>query len=150
MTFIKVKNGKPGYPYSQGRFLPMLDEVLTDVLGGSSIAAAFNKGAAVNIKEDEKNYFLEFAAPGYEKDEFKIALENQVLSVSAEKKSETKEDGNTYTRREFAFTSFQRSFNLPESVNEEGIKAEYKNGILNVSIPKKVEENKQKKEITVE
>lgn len=134
----------------QGRFLPMLDEVLTDVLGGSTLATAFNKGAAVNIREDEKNYFLEFAAPGYEKDEFKIDLEKQVLTVSGEKKSETKEDEKDYTRREFSYTSFKRSFNLPETVNEEGIKAEYKNGILNISIPKKEEENKQKKEITVE
>lgn len=149
MTFIKVKNGKAGYPM-QGRFLPMLDEVLTDVLGSGSLAAAFNKGAAVNIREDEKNYFLEFAAPGFEKDEFKINLENQVLTVSAEKKSERKEEAKEYSRREFSYSSFQRSFNLPESVNEEGIKAEYKNGILNVSIPKKEEEAKSKKEITVE
>lgn len=147
MTLIKLnKNPKAGY---QGRFLPMFDEVFNDFFGGSPANQAFNKGAAVNIKEDEKNYHLEFAAPGFEKEEFKLSLENQVLTVSAEKKNEVKEESKEYTRREFAYSAFQRSFNLPESVNVEAIKAEYKNGILNVTIPKKEEEKKEKKEITV-
>ncbi len=150
MTLIKLnKPEKAGQHH--GRFLPMFDEVFNDFFGGSPINGNFfNKSAAVNIKEDEKNYRLEFAAPGFEKEEFKINLENQVLTVSAEKKSESKEDGKDFTRREFAYSSFQRSFNLPESVNEDAIKAEYKNGILHVSIPKKEEDKKNKKEISVE
>lgn len=150
MTLIKLnKPVKAGQP--QGRFLPMFDEVFNDFFGGSPINGNFfNKSAAVNIKEDEKNYRLEFAAPGFEKEEFKINLENQVLTVSAEKKSKSKEDGTDFTRREFAYSSFQRSFNLPESVNEDAIKAEYKNGILHVNIPKREEEKKNKKEISVE
>lgn len=134
-----------------GRFLPMFDEVFNDFFGGSPVTGTFmNKGAAVNIREDKDAYHLEFAAPGFEKEEFKIDLENQVLTVSAEKKSENKEEGKQYTRREYVYSAFKRSFNLPESVNEEAIKAEYKNGILHVSIPKKEEENKQKREITIE
>ena len=134
-----------------GRFLPMFDEVFNDFFGGSPVTGSLlNKGAAVNIREDKTAYHLEFAAPGFEKEEFKIDLENQVLTVSAEKKSENKEESKQYTRREYVYAAFKRSFNLPESVNEEAIKAEYKNGILHVSIPKKEEENKQKREITIE
>ncbi len=148
MTLIKL-NKQPKAGYAQGRFLPMFDEVFNDFFGGSP-AGHITKGAAVNIKENEKNYQLEFAAPGFEKEEFKLALDNQVLTVSAEKKSEAKDEGKEYTRREFAYTAFQRSFNLPESVQHDAIKAEYKNGILFVTIPKKEEENKQKREITIE
>lgn len=134
-----------------GRFLPMFDEVFNDFFGGAHAHRGFmHKSAAVNIKESEKEYQLEFAAPGFEKDEFKLNLENQVLTVSAEKKNESREEQSGYTRREFAYSAFQRSFTLPESVQEEGIKAEYKNGILLVSIPKKEAESKQKRSISVE
>ena len=136
MTLIKVN--KHPQAYNRSRFMPLFDEVFNDFFGGSLISnGALNKSAAVNIKEDDRSYHLEFAAPGFEKDEFKIGLENQVLTVSAEKKSETEDKGKDYTRREFVYSSFQRSFNLPESVNMEEIKAEYKKGILEVTIPKK-------------
>jgi HSP20 family protein len=148
MTLLTVN--KPG-KHANGRFLPMFDEVFNDFFGGSPASGSFiNKGAAVNIREDNTAYHLEFAAPGFEKEEFKIDLDNQVLTVSAEKKSENKEESKQYTRREYVYAAFKRSFNLPESVNEEGIRAEYKNGILHVSIPKKEEESKQKREITIE
>jgi HSP20 family protein len=147
MTLITLNK----QPKTTGRFMPMFDEVVNDFFSGNHTGRSFfNKHTAVNIKEDEKGYQLEFAAPGFEKEEFKINLENQVLTVSAEKKSEVKEENNTYTRREFVYNSFQRSFTLPETVKEENIKAEYKNGILNVSIPKKEESNKPKLEISVE
>lgn len=146
MTLIKLNKHNP---VRTGRFSPMFDEVFSDFFGGG-LMNTFNKAVAVNIKEDEKSYQLEFAAPGYEKEEFKIGVENQLLTVSADKKDEKSEEGRDYTRREFAYSSFQRSFNLPESVNSDAIKAEYKNGVLQVFIPKKVEENKQKREISID
>jgi len=131
-------------------FLPMFNEVFNDFFGGRTANGSFfQKGAAVNILENEKNYILEFAAPGFEKEEFKIDLESQVLTISADKKSENKTTDKEYTRREFAYEAFRRSFNLPENAQADAIKAEYKSGILFVTIPKKEKENKQKREITI-
>ena len=95
---------------------------------------------AVNIKEDKDGFEVEMSAPGFEKDDFKIELNNSLLTISSEKKleNETKE-GQQFTRREFSYQSFSRSFTLPETVEGEKIMAKYDNGILSVSIPKKEE-----------
>jgi len=95
---------------------------------------------AVNIKEDKDGFEVEMSAPGLEKKDFKIELNNSVLTISSEKKveNETKE-GQQFTRREFSYQSFSRSFTLPETVEGEKIGAKYENGILSVSIPKKEE-----------
>lgn len=95
---------------------------------------------AVNIKEDEDGFEIEMSAPGLDKKDFKIELNNSVLSISSEKKAENEtKEGQQFIRREFSYQSFSRSFNLPESVEGEKIKAKYENGILSVSIPKKEE-----------
>lgn len=95
---------------------------------------------SVNIKEDEKAYEIELAAPGFEKNDFKVELKNNVLTVSSEKKVENEvKEGQQFTRREFSYQSFNRSFTLPDLVENDKIAAKYKNGILNISIPKKEE-----------
>ncbi len=94
---------------------------------------------AVNIKETEDAYLLDFAAPGYKKEDFIIELNNDVLTVSSEKKVENEEVDDNFTKKEFSYESFTRSFNLPELVEGDKIKATYKNGILEVKIPKKEE-----------
>ncbi len=95
---------------------------------------------AVNIKELEKSYELEFAVPGLDKKDFNIDLNHNVLTVSYEKKNEDKEQEDNYTRREYSYESFQRSFTLPEGkVNYDKIKANYKNGILKIELPKRDE-----------
>lgn len=94
---------------------------------------------AVNIKETNKDFGLEFAAPGFKKEDFKVGVENGILSISAEKKEEKNEENKKFTRKEFSYNSFSRSFTLPENVNTENIDAKYENGILNLSIPKKEE-----------
>lgn len=95
---------------------------------------------SVNIKESPEEFQVEVAAPGFSRDEFKIEVNNNVLTVSSEKKveNETKENEN-FTRREFSYQSFCRSFTLPSIVNNEAIAAKYDNGILTVSIPKREE-----------
>ena len=95
---------------------------------------------SVNIIESSEAFDVEVAAPGFSKDEFNIELDNDLLTISSEKKveNETKE-GESFTRREFSYQSFSRSFTLPNNVNSEKIKAKYENGILRVSIPKKEE-----------
>jgi HSP20 family protein len=94
---------------------------------------------AVNIKETEDAYYLDFAAPGYKKDDFIIELNNDVLTVSSEKKIEKEDKEDNFTKKEFSYESFTRSFNLPELVEGDNIKATYKNGVLEVKIPKKEE-----------
>lgn len=97
---------------------------------------------AVNIRENDENYEVQVAAPGLTKDDFNIELNNNVLTISSkqEVKNEEKDEDGNYTRREFSYTSFQRSFTLPQDVVDvEKINAKYKDGILSLSLPKKEE-----------
>jgi HSP20 family protein len=100
---------------------------------------------AVNIRENAENFIVEMAAPGMNKEDFKIELEGNDLRISSEKRSENEtKDGERYTRREYSYQSFQRSFTLPRDVVDvDQINAKYENGVLQLSIPKK-EEAKQK------
>jgi HSP20 family protein len=95
---------------------------------------------AVNIREDEKNYILDLAAPGIDKKDLKIDINEDVLTVSYETKNESEESKDGYRRKEFSFSAFSRSFYIPENVNREKIEANYKDGILSVSLPKQDEE----------
>jgi HSP20 family protein len=105
---------------------------------------------AVNVKETDKNYEVELAAPGYDKKDFNISIDNGLLTVSAEKQQESEKKEDNYTRREFGFSSFSRAFNLPQNINEEDINARYEDGILKLTIAKKGDSNgKLKKAITV-
>ena len=94
---------------------------------------------AVNIAEDDDSFTLEVAAPGKTRKDFNLELDNGVLTISSEeKKEEEKKDNNgRFTRREFSYSSFKRAFTLPDSVDEEKIAANYKDGVLKVSLPKR-------------
>lgn len=91
---------------------------------------------AVNVEEDEKEYRIEVAAPGLEKDDLKVSVNDGVLTISSEKKVEKEDKKDNYVRREFGYTSFSRSFTLPEEADAEKIGAKHKNGVLHISIPK--------------
>lgn len=95
---------------------------------------------AVNIREDEKNYVLDLAIPGIEKKDLKIDMNDDVLTISSETKSESEDSGNGYKRKEFSYSSFCRSFYIPDNVNRDNIAASYRDGILSVSLPKEKEE----------
>jgi HSP20 family protein len=103
----------------------------------------------VNILETENSYKIELAVPGLTKEDFKIELKKDNLSVWAEKKVEQTEEQKNYTRREFQYNSFARSFVLPEGIDAEKINAEYLNGILNITIGKKEQAKDEHKEIVV-
>ena len=94
---------------------------------------------AVNIRENEKDFQLELSVPGRSKEDFNIEIDDNVLTISSDVKAENEVENDNYTRREFAFSSFKRSFTLPESVDGEKINANYNNGILKFSLPKKEE-----------
>ena len=91
---------------------------------------------AVNVHETEKSYEVELAAPGLSKKDFKITAEEGILTVSSEKKEEKEQKEKDYTRKEFEYSSFSRSFTLPQNINEEDIKATYEEGILKLTIAK--------------
>ncbi len=94
---------------------------------------------AVNIKENEKDFELELAVPGRKKEDFDIEIDNNVLTISSEYKTESEVSEDNYTRREFGFSSFKRSFTLPETIDEDKIKADYNDGILRFVLPKRKE-----------
>jgi HSP20 family protein len=105
---------------------------------------------SVNITENDKEFRIEMAAPGLDKKDFKVEVENGLLCISSEKEEETTEEKKNYTRREYSFNSFSRSFTLPENSLPEKINASYQNGILSIVLPKKeVSVLKTAKEIQV-
>ena len=94
---------------------------------------------AVNIEEEKDAYLLTMAAPGMKKSDFKIDIEGNTLTVGSEKESKSEEKEKSYTRREYSYSSFSRSFTLPEEVDKWMIDASYTDGILKVKLPKKEE-----------
>ncbi|MCX7728654.1 MAG: Hsp20/alpha crystallin family protein [Bacteroidia bacterium] len=97
---------------------------------GSTIPSA-------NIKETETDFQIEVGIPGVKKEDLKIDVEDDVLTISSEQREEKSEEKDNYTRREFNYSAFSRSFTLPDIVDADKISAEYKDGILNIVIPKK-------------
>ncbi len=112
-----------------------------------------NRHTGVNISESDADFLIEVALPGMEKGDFDVNVEAGVLTISAEKKVENTDEGENngrkYTRKEFGFTSFKRSFYLPENVNSDDITANYNNGILSLSLPKIVKEEAKPKTIEI-
>jgi HSP20 family protein len=105
------------------------DDVLLPAMVGNSVPA-------VNISEEKDKYQIEVAVPGMEKKDFKLDLDNNILTISCEKETQESKKEQKYTRKEFSFTSFQRSFTLPEGVDIEKVDAAYKDGLLVVHLPK--------------
>jgi HSP20 family protein len=105
----------------------------------------------VNIAENDKVYSVEVVAPGFKKEDFKVKVEDDILTISAETKSEKKEEGKEkeYTRREYNYNAFTRSFRLPDNVRDDSISASYKDGILTLELPKSKVQTKATKEITI-
>lgn len=126
-------------------YLSLWNKLFDDEFFNMNFSSTGTTLPSVNIRETKDDFVVEVAAPGMRKEDFRIELDNNIMSISSER-SETDEDkdneGN-YTRREFSYQSFQRSFTLPSSVHGENISAQYKDGVLNIVIPKK-EEAKQK------
>lgn len=94
---------------------------------------------AVNITENKDSYNVSLAAPGLKKDDFNIDIQNNILTIGAEKEEDKTEDNEKISRREYNYTSFSRSFTLPEEVNQEAIEASYTDGVLKLRLPRKEE-----------
>ncbi len=130
MTLVKFNNRtRSTAPYFNNVFDSLFNEAINKNLN-------VHKVPGVNILETDKGYQIEIAAPGLSKEDFQISLKKDTLSIGAERKAAEGEEVKNYTRKEFEYSSFNRSFVLPESVNAESITAEYVNGILNINIAK--------------
>lgn len=115
------------------------------------LSSNFNTGISipkVNIRETKDDYYVDMAVPGMKKEDFIIDLDNDILSISTEQKVENEETEDNFTRREFGYSSFKRTFALPDSIEDSKIKAKYEDGILSIQLPKR-EEAKQKPARTI-
>jgi HSP20 family protein len=119
----------------------MLSELMEDFDRNFFFRSQENRAnmPSVNIIETEEGFSLELAAPGLKKEDFKINLDNNILSISAETQNESEEKTEKMIRKEFCYNSFRRSFSLPKAIDLEKIKADYKDGILSVGLPKREE-----------
>lgn len=105
---------------------------------------------STNVIENDHSFKLEVAVPGFEKKDFKVEIQDDMLIISAEKEHKSEEEKENYRKKEFSYSSIRRSFALPEHVKEDQIDAKYENGILNIVLPKKtMEPGKAKKAIEV-
>lgn len=129
MTLIKWTNRNP----LTDMFSNFFDTDFVDYFNRRSI------DPAANIIEHPDKFELNLAAPGMKKEDFKINLESNILTISSEKKEEENEETKNFTRREFYYGTFSRSFTLPKTIDLEKIKADYDNGLLKVMLPKKDE-----------
>ncbi|MGB1185933.1 MAG: Hsp20/alpha crystallin family protein [Flavobacteriaceae bacterium] len=119
-------------------FSSIFDEIFTRDFG-IDLAPSTHQTPAVNITEKENAFHLELVAPGKEKKDFDVELEEDTLTISTTTDEESSEDNSQFTRREFDYASFQRSFRIPETIDTKNIKANYKNGLLSIILPKRKE-----------
>ena len=152
MTHVKLNNR----PFERS-FNSLVDDLFTEfpVLFKNGASQPQWKGfVPVNIAETEKAYLLDVVAPGFEKNDFKISLDQQILTISAEKKEEVKDDsGNNQNKKqlrsEYSYRSFKRSFTLDEKIDASAIDAQYVNGVLTLNLPKKETVKESAKEINI-
>lgn len=132
-----LRKNRASFPSMIDEFLgrDLLDSVLANETGIST--------PAVNVVETGDDFRIEVAAPGLDKKDFNIDLDGRMLTISSEKEIKNEEKDARYMRREFSYSRFSRSFSLPELVDVEKIKANHKDGVLNITIPK-MEQAKQK------
>lgn len=139
-----IKNGRNAIDTNFNR-LPGLPSWFDDILGknfGDEFLSNFNTGItmpAVNIIDTDNEFVVEMAVPGLKKSDFQITIDNGILSVGAETKAEENEETENYTRKEFGYASFKRTFAIPDSVETGSIMAGYTDGILKISLPKRDE-----------
>ncbi len=125
---------------------PAFANLLDDFFARNSNNLVSSYEPAVNVIDNKETFQIQVAVPGYTKDDIKIAIENNTLTISAE--VETQEEDVKFNRREFTKSSFERSFTLPRSIDQEKVGAQFENGILTITLPRKAE-LMVKKEISI-
>lgn len=145
MTLVKFNPDNKRNALMPG-FNDVFDSIFNDTFFSDRMVSRI---PAANISETVDHYHVELAAPGLKKKDFKINLERNVLSISADQRSENKQEERNYTKREYTYSSFVRSFNLPESADENGIQATYVDGVLAIDIPKREEAKTVSRQIEI-
>jgi HSP20 family protein len=145
MTLVKFNPEK-----RNGSLLPgisdVFDSILNDTFFNDRLTA---RVPAANISETEDHFHVELAAPGLKKDDFKLGLERNMLNISVEQRSEDSELQKTYNKREYSYSSWVRSFTLPESASMENIEAQYTDGVLKIDIAKREEAKAIRRQIEI-
>jgi HSP20 family protein len=135
MSLIKFNNRNRLFPWSNTDLKSFLG---SDDFFNEDFFAEDSLMPAMNVKENPKDFQIEFAAPGFSKEDFNVSIDNNILQVSGEKRNEKEEKDDTYSRKEFSYNSFKRSLKLPTNVNtEKEAQATYKDGILKLHLLKK-------------
>lgn len=136
---------------NSGLLSPVFNDIFENLFNDSFISDRMvSRVPAVNISETDNHYHIELAAPGLKKEDFKINLERNVLTISAEKQNEQTENDKQYNKREYCYTSFVRSFTLPESADDAGIAAGYTDGVLKIDVAKKAEAKTASRQIEIQ
>jgi HSP20 family protein len=143
MTFVKTNHN--GFRNLSN----FVDEVFQNIPAGLGREESYGF-PPVNIHETSEAYHLELSAPGRSKEDFKLAVDNGQLTISFEKKEDTKTEDYKTVRKEFSFRSFKRSFTLDDKIDSNGIQAKYENGVLKVLLPKKEQVKESSKQITIQ
>ncbi len=137
----------------EGSISNFVDELFTELPAfiNTGYKQSEKKGfVPVNIHETDKSYNLEVVAPGFEKADFKVNLDQDILTISAERKNEVKEENGKEIRKEYSYRSFKRSFTLDEKIDATNIEAKYVNGILTLNLPRKETVKGSAKEISIQ
>jgi len=144
MTLVKFNNNRnqsllPG-------FNDVFDSIFNDTFFNDRMVV---RVPAANISESENNFHVELAAPGLKKEDFKLNLDRNVLNISVEQRGEDNNDQRNYSKREYSYSSWVRSFTLPESANADNIEASYTDGVLKIDIAKREEAKLVRRQIEI-
>lgn len=145
MTLVKFNN-KPANGFS------LLDNFFNDfpTLFRDDFSSEGKDFIPVNVKENKDAYLLDVVAPGFDKSDFKVNLDKNILTISADKKTEEKKEDEKQVRREYSYRSFKRSFTVDEKIDAGKIEAKYVNGVLTLNLPRKEEVKASAKEIAIQ
>lgn len=146
MTLVKFNPAKQ----DNGSLLPGFNDLFDSIFNDTFFSDRMtSRVPAANISESEDHFHVELAAPGLQKSDFKINLERNVLNISVERGNEQNGEQKNYSKREYSYTSWVRSFTLPESANAERIDAAYEDGVLKIDIAKREEAKAIRKHIEI-
>jgi HSP20 family protein len=145
MTLVKFNPDKRNSSLLPG-FSDVFDSIFNDTFFNDRMVT---RVPAVNISETENNYHVELAAPGLKKEDFKLNLERNVLNIAVEQTASQEENQKNYSKREYSYSSFVRSFTLPESADDSQINASYTDGILRIDIAKREEAKSLRRQIEI-
>jgi HSP20 family protein len=147
MTMVKLNN-RPAAKNFDSLFNDLFNSFPS--VWGTGIKDDGFYGPAANVHETKDAYHLELNAPGRNKEDFKITVENGLLTIAFEQKTEDKQEDYKTIRREFTFKSFKRSFQVDETIDVDSVQARYENGVLKLLLPKKEQQKPDNKQITVQ